>query len=210
MQLSKIFLQGVSAGAVAVALSFGGQAAQAATVVLDSSTQCSENNAINGISIGDVTGNSGGADDCWGTFDNNDPGPGGAFQIGSMEFNFLSRFNVGGAIDGEDIGLDLPVNNGSSGTWSRDDVDIGDFLIVLKAANTPGFAAWLFEGDSNDSFFGDWLVAWTNDKGEPRDLSHLSIYSKGVTPIPLPAAGFLLIGALGGLGLAARRRRKSA
>ena len=38
------------------------------------------------------------------------------------------------------------------------------------------------------------------------ELSHVSLYA---APIPLPAAGILLISALGGLGFAARRRRKA-
>jgi hypothetical protein len=40
-------------------------------------------------------------------------------------------------------------------------------------------------------------------------LSHISNYGV-VAPVPLPAAGLMLITALGGLGFAARRRRKAA
>ena len=39
-----------------------------------------------------------------------------------------------------------------------------------------------------------------------KDVSHISVYST-VAPIPLPAAGFLMLGALGALGVAARRRK---
>ncbi|HEX9858708.1 MAG TPA: VPLPA-CTERM sorting domain-containing protein [Paracoccaceae bacterium] len=42
-----------------------------------------------------------------------------------------------------------------------------------------------------------------------KDISHISLYVANPSPIPLPAAGILLIGALGGLGLL-RRRRKAA
>jgi len=37
-----------------------------------------------------------------------------------------------------------------------------------------------------------------------------NLVTANVAPIPLPAAGFLMLGALGGLGLAARKRRKTA
>jgi len=39
-------------------------------------------------------------------------------------------------------------------------------------------------------------------------ISHISLYV--ATPIPVPAAGFLLIGALGGLALLRRRQQKLA
>ncbi|SDF69540.1 VPLPA-CTERM protein sorting domain-containing protein, partial [Salipiger thiooxidans] len=35
-------------------------------------------------------------------------------------------------------------------------------------------------------------------------------YVNSVTPVPLPAAGILLIGALGGLGFASRRKKRLA
>lgn len=46
--------------------------------------------------------------------------------------------------------------------------------------------------------------------GNQPDISHISFYdSVGPAPIPLPAAGLMLLGALGGLA-AVRRRRKAA
>lgn len=46
---------------------------------------------------------------------------------------------------------------------------------------------------------------WSTATGQ--GISHISFYDTGATPIPVPAAGLLLITALGGLGFAARRRK---
>ena len=187
-----------------------GSAASAATVALTASTQCSEGNAVNGITVGDVTGDAGGASECWGTFDGTDPGPSSdGFQIGTTVYGFVAKNDIDDGLSGADIGL--TVSTGTSGTWSFDATkwgagDYGDFIIVLKAASTPGYAAWLFEGADAASTSGEWLISWLTGNEQIPNLSHIAIYA---APIPLPAAGWLLISALGGLGFAARRRRKA-
>ena len=209
----------------AATIAFG--AGSAIAMTLYASTQCSEGNAINGIEVTDVTGDNGGATECWGTFDGNDDKNAG-FMIDGHQYDFVAKQNINddGTLDpdadNEDIGLtigdDLPA---SSGTWAFDEGALdNDFLIVLKAANSPGFAAWLFSGDDNDSFSGDWLVAWTTGGGSIPDLSHLSIYEKvcvgvdcdpGTGPkIPLPAGMPLMLTAIGIGAYMKRRARKSA
>lgn len=163
---------------------------EAVPIVLDSSTQCSLDKATNGIAVSDVTGDDGGASDCWGTFAGNDSGDG--FEIDGMIFDFIAKEDTPGGVSGMNIGLDVNPNGGALfGSWEYDPslFSAEAFLIVLKAANSPGFGVWLFEGLDASSFSGDWLVAWG------QDLSHLSIYAKNVS-VPEPSTLGLL-----GLGL---------
>ena len=176
--------------------------AEAVPILLDSSIQCSAGNRQNGIAVGDVTGNLGGANDCWGTLNGNGPGPSGdGFDIDGMIFDFVAKAETPGSLVGMDIGLSvIPGGGAPSGTWGYDDslFSAGAFLIVLKAANDPGYGAWLFDGAAASSSFGNWSVAWGND------LSHLSIYAKDVS-VPEPST----LGLLGlGLALVGFSRRK--
>ncbi len=43
-----------------------------------------------------------------------------------------------------------------------------------------------------------------------KDISHVSLYVADMVPVPVPAAGFLLVGALAGFGAVARKKKKAA
>jgi hypothetical protein len=90
--------------------------------------------------------------------------------------------------------------NGSNPDDGLGNVDVG-----------PNFFVSFDNGEHSTG--GTSLVLWFDDNGANNDDNHddmairISI-ANGVAEVPVPAAGFLLIGALG--GLAALRRRKTA
>lgn len=76
--------------------------------------------------------------------------------------------------------------------------------ILMKIGGGNTFNTVLVRNETNG---GSLELTW--DGNSASGLSHVTEFG-GTTPIPVPAAGFLLITALGGLGLAARHRRKAA
>ena len=171
---------------VVLGLAFMGIAAQALAVPfkLEVGDSCNEGAPSNGIQVGDVWGNSGGATECWGTYDGNDSVNDGFEVVGGTydgaKFDYVAKENTPGALEGSDIGLKVtPKGGAKSGSWEFNQGALGgrDFLIVLKAASKPGFAAWLFAGNPDaTSYAGTWKVAWD------KDLSHLSIYQSTKDP----------------------------
>ena len=193
------------------------------------------------ISTSDVTGNTGGSDACFGAFDGNDPGPSGTIETGGMVFSFISKVDIGdngnpSTVEGANIGLNVyqpglddscapdddatMTGAASTGCWSYDPslFSADAFIIVIKAANSPGWAAYLFDTHS-DSSWGEWLVAWGDVKNgivsyclgadatvNCKDISHLSIYANGGVLVSEPGTLALLGLGLIALGIARRRR----
>ena len=144
-----------------------------------------------------------------------------------------SVFTSTGNVDMSATGLVLVVDGDFASTISYADVasltdvnfaapgqiwSVGGFTFtatsfdnISKVTNTNGSGTATFEafgiitGNSYDPTQGDLIFStqWTKTSKKTK----LSFSSTTVAPIPLPAAGFLLVGALG--GLAGLRRRKA-
>lgn len=74
--------------------------------------------------------------------------------------------------------------------------------IIMKVGNTPDYL--MIRNDSGVSQ----TFSFSQAAGSKGGLSHSYSLGTPISTVPLPAAGFLLFGALGGLGFVARRRRK--
>ena len=101
--------------------------------------------------------------------------------------------------------------SGKSGTYDLSAMFAGmtgDVMLVFKSGRGTKLVA--YELDLDD-LAGTWTTPFDcdrfacNAKGKPKHVRHISVYSN-LAPIPLPAAGLLLVGALGGLALVRRRR----
>lgn len=89
-----------------------------------------------------------------------------------------------------------PPTSGLSGTWSfTPNAMYTSYVLALKSGEgtlNPDWAAFLVDGTS-----GTWSISGS------QELSHANLYARVV---PVPAALPLMLGALAGLGLIARRR----
>jgi hypothetical protein len=104
-----------------------------------------------------------------------------------------------------------------SGTWSLSASvwNLYDSVMLIFKSGNQNSGQFLIGYLADDgALSGAWDSPFVgfNPKGKEqiKDVSHVSYYGvNNTTPVPLPAAGWLLIGAMGALGVAARRRRKS-
>lgn len=195
---------GLPAGAATMSCQFGTVDEFMATADVWTSTDC----------VGEVDGNDAIGNDAGANVDLNNPDNfGGSALFDSTNWSLDTRINVREVAGG--FFFDPPNPDGIlgaildpdalSGTWSVDSwAGIGKAMLVLKGGN--GFAAYLL--DLTAGLTGGWstqALTVGRNNNQPA-LSHVSLYTTPA-PIPLPAAGFLMLGALGGLGLLARRRR---
>jgi hypothetical protein len=135
-------------------------------------------------------------------FDNN-----GNFTLpGDAEFSSLFP-----TIDGTEFrfsfGQDGNPATGGTWTYTPDDAeDPGITGFVTKGG--PNYRVFLKDGPAFKGIgdFSDFITP--GDGGQQGGLSHITFFDS-TTPVPLPAAGWLMIAGIGGIA-ALRRRRKAA
>jgi hypothetical protein len=100
---------------------------------------------------------------------------------------------------------------------------VGQVMLVFKSGAGTSLVGFLFDLDANGmaTLAGDWTTPFTcpafhwntvNPANQcanfPKSAQHISVYANvSPAPVPLPAAGLLLLGGLGALGAARRGKR---
>jgi hypothetical protein len=99
---------------------------------------------------------------------------------------------------GTDIGLSVIETSKGIGSWSVNANALDTFarvVLILKAS--PTFSSYLYGPGLDTGDSGSWTTSALGDK----NLSHFSIYTSGISPVPVPAAiwlfGTALIGFIG-------------
>lgn len=118
-----------------------------------------------------------------------------------------------GAGDGSVLFASAPIVDATSGNWSLQSYGgYNPLMIILKSG--PQYGAFLIT-ELFSGLSGTWSITQEQCNNRNRcqttgkELSHASVYYNGEpSTVPLPAAGFLLLGGLGGLA-ALRRKRKA-
>jgi hypothetical protein len=206
--------------AAALVAAFGFAAPASAVSLTDLGTPITTSTAGKTVSAGWVFAGTYGGNDCSGAFD---PQPNKGFENCEFEGSpVIAKYNDGGSTQinslfaatfgAGDVTI-TKTGDGKSGTWEYDpgpDGGPGITAFVVKGGNYFN----LFYTVDFEPFFGGSAVNWFTPKqcgNGPNGpnfcgLSHLTFFdSEGGTPkIPLPAAAWLMLAGIGGLGAVAR------
>jgi len=148
--------------------------------------------------LGNLSGNGGGAQP--------DPllDPASSTYLGAGAV-FLDKWTVDGGTS--DNGILTATGSGvGPGTWiiNLGSLVVDNLVLAFKSGQGQLDPDWAAFSLTQDALTGSWIIASGN-----QGLSHINLYGT-IAPVPLPAAGGLLLAALGGLAMIRRRRSLSA
>ncbi len=200
--------------AVSFALSFGGAATAATMDMCADGTGSPADPADGGdrfMTLEAVNGS--GLVECvaWGTGNFNAPPPDDFNDLATylddeFDVELLSLLSkvTGDGTEGSDPGaLGGFVDDADSGTITIDaDPEYPFYVVIFKFGGGSGDPDWFAYLVDNDAFDGGLDWSW-GDEGRTNGLSGISVYAA----VPIPAAGFLLLGGLGGLAMLKRRKK---
>ena len=137
--------------------------------------------------------------------------------FGFNDWTFVAKDNdLDGTDEGDASALTI-TGNQQSGSWSILSMADTDYMLIFKGGNLNNTVPGAVIGYLLSATSGLYQSPLLNDSNfNPRNISHVSLYSRdnggGITPpdpIPLPAAAWLLLSGIGGLGVMGWRKRRA-
>lgn len=151
-----------------------------------------------------------------------------AGNINTFEFGGADLFTTGGFVSGGVVNdpfpetiVDAAFSSFTTVDFSFKTKDGGKPIVTVENGSNPDdagdglgplginfFATFALDG-MGDARSGQVLYLFFDDDGANNDDNHddMGIRLSLIAPIPLPAAGLMLLAAIGGLGVASRRRK---